>query len=310
VQNIQVAQPIIEIQNSASPQCGVNLPEERLVNPSWIASYPGSGAKLTWKLIRAITGLWTSDDHDHNGRVESGLVVAVKTHFPSHTPKEVFFKPSLQRIQRAILILRSPLASIPSYHNFVYEQMNKLRNHSTRAPIEVWLKWRDEFFEAELRKWVDHAQYWIENYSESLFLLPFEHLTSPTTGIETLTQLSVFFANADSEIGNHMVPPQQLPCIWEMYVKGKNLGSVESKARHSHREGRPIEYPYTNVQLRTMITVILQLRDTSHTVVGLHDLLTEYAQLIQNTITQQAITYNEKRKIYDKSIDGSQCPLC
>ena len=168
----------------------------------------------------------------------------------------------------------------------------------------------DDLLLLRFGKWVDHAQYWIENYSGSLFLLPFEYLTSETTGIATLTQLSVFFANVDSEIGNHMVPPQQLPCIWEMYVKGKNLGSLESKARHSHREGRPIEYPYTNMQLRTMATVILQLRDTSPTMFGLHDLLTEYAQLIQNTITQQAITYNEKRKKYDMSIDGSQCPQC
>jgi hypothetical protein len=62
------------------------------------------------------------------------------THFPSHTPEEVFSKPVL-----------NPLSSIPSYHNFVYEQMNKLRNHSTRASVEVWLKWRDEFFGNELR---------------------------------------------------------------------------------------------------------------------------------------------------------------
>lgn len=280
--------PVNRSPNGALPQCGVSVPEERQTTPTWTASYPGSGAKLTWKLVRGITGLWTSDDHDHNGRVESGVVAAVKTHFPSHTPAEVFFKPNLRHIQRAVLILRNPLTSIPSYHNFVYEQMNNLVNHSTRAPVDVWLKWRDEFYFTELTAWVNHAQYWIDNYDvNKFFLLPFEHLTADGTGVATLTELSAFFRIADDEIGKHMAPVEQLPCIWEMYVRGKGLGSVETKKRHSHREGGPSEYPYTNIQLDTMIGAIVRFRDTNPSVFGLVDLLNEYIEEIESKKAQQ-----------------------
>ena len=290
-QQLQVL-PVKGNPNGALPQCGVDLPEERPVTPAWTASYPGSGAKLTWKLVRGITGLWTSDDHDHNGRVESGVVVAVKTHFPSHTPGEVFFKPSLRHIQRAVLILRNPFAAIPSYHNFVYEQMNNLRNHSTRAPVDVWLKWRDAFFEIELKAWVDHAQYWIDNYLGSFFLLPFEHLTSDVTGISTLTSLTAFFAAADDQIGKHIAAEEQLPCIWEMYVKGKDLDNVETKKRHSHREGGPTEYPYTNLQLESMIASIVQFQNANPSVDGLSDLLNEYIVVIENKRVQQDGVFN------------------
>ena len=274
--------------NGALPQCGVNVPEERQTTPTWTASYPGSGAKLTWKLVRGITGLWTSDDHDHNRRVESGVVAAVKTHFPSHTPAEVFFKPTLRKIKRAVLILRNPLTSIPSYHNFVYEQMNHLVNHSTRAPVDVWLRWRDEFYFIELTAWVNHAQFWIDNYDgNNFFLLPFEHLTAEETGVATLTELAAFFRSADDEIGKHMAPVEQLPCIWEMYVQGKDLGSVETKRRHSQREGGPSEYPYTNIQLDTMIGAIVRFRDMNPSVFGLVDLLNEYIKAIESKKAQQ-----------------------
>ena len=49
------------------------------------ASYPGSGALLSWELICAITGFMTSDDvTDLNDLSKNGLVVAVQTHYPTY----------------------------------------------------------------------------------------------------------------------------------------------------------------------------------------------------------------------------------
>ena len=127
-------------------------PIPKKMEPTLVASYPGSGAKLTWKLIRAITGIMTGDDVDHNGLVRKGQVVAIKTHYPTILSKEKFEATTtiatttndaheeehqqsdvvnLSRIERSILLLRSPFHAIPSYYNFQYERSMNLENHST-----------------------------------------------------------------------------------------------------------------------------------------------------------------------------------
>jgi hypothetical protein len=242
-----------------NPDCEVpNAAEVAVTNPVWAASYPGSGAKLTWKLIRAITGIFTSDDHDHNGRVAKRMVVAVKTHFPSHTPAEVFEKDDLKRISRAVLLTRNPINSIPSYHNFVYEVQNSLLNHSTRAPIEAWIKWRNALFEQELQAWIDHQKYWLDNYND-LHLISMEHLTSDDRGPATIQRLGQFLASGGNDISDAMVPYDRMPCIWEMFVHGKVPG--ERVRRHSHRSGGPKTYPFTEAQMEQMISAIAQFKN-------------------------------------------------
>lgn len=270
------------------PFCVVpNAAEVAVRNPTWTASYPGSGAKLTWKLIRAITGIFTSDDHDHNGRVEKGMVVAVKTHFPSHTDPQVFAQDKLRHISRTVLLTRNPLNSIPSYHNFVYEQQNGLLNHSTRAPIEAWIKWRNEFFGQELKNWIDHQKYWIDNYPREqgkFHLVAMEHLTSQERGPETLKQLGIFLARGEQDIADNMVPPERVPCIWDMFVHGKVPG--ERERRNSHRSGGPKEYPFTQPQLEQMIEALLQFKSEYQQHQDLAQIVDEYVFKIEEKKTQ------------------------
>ena len=111
--------------------CSIPRPEPRMMSPTIIASYPGSGAKMTWKLTRAVTGIMTGDDFNHNGLVSLGQVVGIKTHYPSECCSDpVSFKPLLN-VDQSVLLLRHPMNALPSYHNFVYEQEHKLENHST-----------------------------------------------------------------------------------------------------------------------------------------------------------------------------------
>jgi hypothetical protein len=44
-------------------------PKEKKVSPTWLSSFPGSGTKMIWQLIEAITGLFTGDDLDSVGKV-------------------------------------------------------------------------------------------------------------------------------------------------------------------------------------------------------------------------------------------------
>ena len=265
------------------PNCIVpDAAEKSVRNPVWTASYPGSGAKLTWKLIRAITGIFTGDDHDHNGRVEMGTIVAVKTHFPSHTPHEVFTKEKLKHIHRAVLLLRNPINAIPSYHNYVYEQQNGLLNHSTRAPVDAWIKWRNAFFSQELQAWVDHQKYWLNTYSSgALFIVSMEQLTSREMGPTTLHKLGQFIAGGESDIEESMVAPDKISCIWDMFVNSKVPGEMER--RHSHRSGGPIEYPFTSEQFDQILCALKTLKNEYHDSIDLSVILDEYYASIQET---------------------------
>lgn len=282
--NVVATSPAGESPPSAMQECKVpETKEVHVENPTWTASYPGSGAKLTWKLVRALTGIYTGDDHDHNGRVKRSVVVAVKTHFPSHTPPEVMEKPQLDILRRVILLVRNPLTALPSFHNFVYEQEHGLRNHSTRAPVDFWIRWRNELFEAEIQKWVGHIQHWVHKFpreEDKLFLLPFEHLTSQDGGISMLQAMGGYLARAGEDVASRMTPTTELPCIWENFV---NKGQVpgEKARRQSHRSGGPRSYPYTEDQLNYALQALRQLKNESSTFAQLAALLDEYIDDIE-----------------------------
>ena len=71
----------------ASPENGSEcrvppaLPPPQPIAPTFAASYPGSGAKMSWNLITGLTGVQTGDDWLLND-VEWNQAVTVKTHFP------------------------------------------------------------------------------------------------------------------------------------------------------------------------------------------------------------------------------------
>ena len=101
-------------------------------------AYPGSGAKMTWQLIEAMTGIVTGDDFNLNGHKN---IVSIKTYYPSNEGRPM---EGADDILRAILLIRNPLHSIPSYFNFLYEYQNNLPGHSTKAPLEEWVKVRSQ----------------------------------------------------------------------------------------------------------------------------------------------------------------------
>ena len=131
----------------------VSPPTEKSA-PTFAASYPGSGAKMSWNLITGLTGIQTGDDHRIN-EVAWDESITVKTHFPhkegnpnigsmmGRTEGEPGLKFSFPR---AFVMIRHPMNALPRYHNYLYEQNNGLAGHSTRAPLDEWLKWRNANF--------------------------------------------------------------------------------------------------------------------------------------------------------------------
>ena len=88
------------------------------IAPTWQASFPGSGSRMTWSLVEALTGIRTNDDYDSHERGYE-RVVAVKTHYPVKNARNRFGDLD-QLFGRAIVILRNPINAVPSYFNLQY----------------------------------------------------------------------------------------------------------------------------------------------------------------------------------------------
>jgi hypothetical protein len=183
------------------------------VTPTFTASYPGSGAKMTWNFIEALTGIVTGDDFQLNGHAN---VVSIKTHYPSHEGREIA---GADEVPRAMLLVRHPLFSIPSYFNFLYEYENGLEGHSTRAPLEEWIKWRNDNFDRQLQVWRRHTEYWMDNYDKlNRLVISYEHLTSDKWGPKEALRIGEFLSRNE---GVTVRNPEEIPCVWYTVIKYK-----------------------------------------------------------------------------------------
>lgn len=244
------------------------------ITPTFTASYPGSGAKMTWNLIEALTGLVTGDEWNLNGHQN---MVTIKSHYP-HEQGNKFH--GAEQIPRAILLLRNPLNAMPSYLNYLYEVENHLGGHSTRAPLEVWIKWRDENFDKEIQTWRQHTEYWMDQYPpDRRLVLSYEGIISDVGGPIFATKLADFLAQSE---GVTVIDRESVPCVWETVIKYKgsaaqgpsdygrrNLkivpgvgGFSESNpaAPESHRSGNKI-HPYTKEQLDSVLNILQGLKE-------------------------------------------------
>ena len=100
--------------------CRVTYPHltDSPIPQTWQASFPGSGARMTFRLVEALTGIKTNDDFDSHQRGYE-KVVAVKTHYPVKDAYRRFLELD-KSFSRAMVILRNPINAIPSYFNLQY----------------------------------------------------------------------------------------------------------------------------------------------------------------------------------------------
>jgi hypothetical protein len=84
--------------------------------PIFTASFPGSGARMTWQLVSGLTGKPIGDEWDSNGLGKN--VITVRTHWPhpSHGRRVEWD----HEIQRAFILIRNPIHAIPAFHNTLW----------------------------------------------------------------------------------------------------------------------------------------------------------------------------------------------
>ena len=205
------------------------------VQPTCAASYPGSGAKLSWNLISALSGLPTTDDRRING-LDWHKVVSVKTHYPTRRTVDVA---SIDKVHfpRALLILRHPKDAIPSYHNHLYEKQNGIAEHSTRAPLDAWVQWRDANFYLQMEEWTRHTEYWLDAYQNGglegdRLVITYESITDDVYGPAHANALARFLDKSEG-VDTVELDEGKVACVWRRIIKYKDITAEEAQGAGS-----------------------------------------------------------------------------
>lgn len=141
------------------------LPLDSKPQGTLVASYPGSGMRVTWQQIEGLTGILVGDDFKYSGP----RVGIIKTQWP-HYQGIWSFGSTLDQV---ILVVRNPRWAIPSFHNILSEvnyaqDWQSVFGHiddvfTARAPVANWIYWRDLKFDQELDLWAYHIDYYMED---------------------------------------------------------------------------------------------------------------------------------------------------
>eukprot|EP00957_Ditylum_brightwellii_P182343 13891447-Ditylum_brightwellii.AAC.1 len=123
-------------------------------------------------------------------------------------------------MHRAILLLRHPLYAFPSHASKRYEKENNLERDDTGrnyiAPVEYWVKWRDENFVDEMRAWVKHLNYWMNGFDNTKrIVISYDSLIDGGAGPHEAARIARFLGE---EEGVTTVPEEHIPCVWEKVV--------------------------------------------------------------------------------------------
>jgi hypothetical protein len=236
-------------------------PPQKPFETAYAASYPGCGARMTWNLVEAITGLWTGDDWDSNNRGKR--VVTVKTHYPHDAGRLV---PWDDEINRALVIIRNPMHAIPSFFNHIYEMKNHLPVHSQRAPVDAWIEWRDRLAAIQISRFEKFVDYWMERFlqlNDNRIFISYERLTDDDMGPEEAVRMTRFLGQSE---GVTPIDIESVPCVWKAVVKYKeSLKSNKQQRRrldplhHDSQRSGPTERPYTPELLSSMSEMLLNL---------------------------------------------------
>ena len=186
---------------------------------SFLASYPGSGTRLQWELVEAITGVVTTDDTFSNGHHN---VIAIKTYYPCPAGREF---PGAEDVLKAIIFIRHPMDTLPAFHDIIYASENNLsQDPPPQAPLQEWITWRDLAFVRELEIWRKHFVHWMDRYgSQNRLVVPYEQLTSRKYGPNLVTEMAEFLQQGNDAITT--ADATDLPCIWQTIMKKVQGGS-------------------------------------------------------------------------------------
>ena len=182
-------------------------------------------------------------------------------------------------ITHAILLIRNPLDVLPSYFKFLYRMQEA--NVNAEPSVDRWVRWRNENFDEQLSKWVEHTKLWMTNYQNTgkLMILPFEHFTDPKVGPEALKALGIFLSSVDPTISQSLTSDNNLGCFWNMMVGDSAPGQAKGKKKRIVADSFQ-GYPYTLANLDSLVKELKNLKAEYAAVPQLANILNDYVKKV------------------------------
>lgn len=250
----------------------------------FISSFPGSGARMTWKLVEAITRKRTGDEWNSNGLGKN--VIGVNTHWPhpTHGHKLAWG----EEIDKAIIFIRNPMDVLSEFHNYIYSatvaSTDQGQTANKVAPEAAWLKWRDANFNQQLYLWRVHTQYWLDKYKpENRIVTPFERLVDYRDGPKFANEINQFLGRKKNE--NNILSDEglatpnkgliaddkEVTCMWqkildeedselEKYVPRVDRTAEARALIRSAEESKETTRPFTKEQYNQLVVILRNLR--------------------------------------------------
>lgn len=205
--------------------CNIEIakpPVDAPIPHTYLASYPGAGAKRVRQFVKALTGLKVQFDYEHEPKPNA---VVVQTRFPH---KSGMLPPWRKHIRRAVVVIRNPLYALPALFDELYASKKTLpakfqpdvpsfvEPHFDlgEASVPEWVSWRDRMFESQMVQYREFVKYWITNFPrDSRLVIAYEDIMNEKKGAADAIRLAEFIQEVEE------VPrtPQmnEVECIWE-----------------------------------------------------------------------------------------------
>lgn len=239
-----------------------------------LTSYPGSGKRLTWRLLEALTGAQTGDDWDLS---EHGLeTLTIKTSYPHFEGNWSWG----DNMDQAIYLIRNPRWAIPSYHTMRYEidystgwmesYIHRNFTYTVRPDVAEWEWWRDSGrFDREIKLWSEHIDFWLQDgflKKDSGEPEQDEHceFDMPDCRPKAIVQFEKLFNSSEYGPGqvdkmadvldtnSLTVPPEGRTCVYNEVLKRKEFYNTN---RDKYGPS-PFEKKFTDDQLLTIVSEI------------------------------------------------------
>ena len=200
----------------------VKPPVDAPIPHTYLASYPGAGAKRVRQFVKALTGLKVQFDYELEPKPNA---VVVQTRFPH---KSGMLPPWRKHIRRAIVVIRNPLYALPALFDELYASKKTLpakfqpdvpsfvEPHFDlgEASVPEWVSWRDRMFESQMVQYREFVRYWISNFAQdSRLVIAYEDIMNEKKGAADAVRLADFI----QEVQEVPKTPQmnEVECIWE-----------------------------------------------------------------------------------------------
>lgn len=194
---------------------------------AYLATYPGSGARVARRLVKALTGLRVQNSQ---GQARREDVVAIQTLYPHEAGNLVEWD---TKVGRAIILMRNPMHALPNFFDELYVTKRHLpANFHPKEPVAIegaaaanvaeWISWRDRLFDNQMRSYREFLRYWTKRFEDQRTLIvAYEDLTDDGKGGEEATRLAEFLRQAKRV---STVELDDAPCVWQQVFKNGGDG--------------------------------------------------------------------------------------